>query len=55
MVQMRGRGVVRAGKGTTLVILNEDMDDIIRIKKWLENSGVLIDGVNETVKQKTKR
>ena len=36
---MRGKGVVRAGKGVTLVILNEDMYDIIRIIKLLENLG----------------
>ena len=39
---MPGRGVVRAEKRITLVILNEDMDDIIRIMKPLENSGILI-------------
>ena len=51
--EMRGRGAivtgkagaVKAGKGITLVIVNEDMDDIIRIIKSLENSGVLIDRV----------
>ena len=47
---MRGKGVVRAGKGVTLVILNEDMNDIIRIIKLLENLGELTDGVRETVK-----
>ena len=31
------------------------MDDIIRIIKSLENSGVLIDGVNEIVKQEWKK
>ena len=31
------------------------MDYIIRIIKSLENSGVLIDGVNETVKQEWKK
>ena len=29
------------------------MDDIIRIKKSLEDSGVLVDGVTETVKHET--
>ena len=42
---MRGRGVVAAGKGITLVVSNEDMDDIIRIIKSLENSGILIDEI----------
>ena len=40
-----GSGVVRAGKGITLVISNEDMSDIIRITKSLENPGALIDNV----------
>ena len=31
------------------------MDDIIKILKSLEDSGVLIDGVTETVKQKIKK
>ena len=44
---MCGKGVVRAGKGTALVISNEDMVDIIRIIKSLEDSGILIDGVSE--------
>ena len=45
---------MRAGKGFTLFILNEDMDDIIKILKSLEGSGVLIDGVTETVKDEIK-
>ena len=44
---MCGKDVVRAGKGTALVISNEDMVDIIRIIKSLEDSGILIDGVSE--------
>ena len=47
---MRRKGVVRAGEGVTLAILNEDVNDIIRIIKLLENLGVLTDGVRETVK-----
>ena len=49
-----GRGVIRAGKRITLVTSNEDIDDIIRIVKSLENSGVLIDGLSETVNMKYK-
>ena len=33
-----------------LFISNEDMNDIIKIIKTLEDSSVLIDGVTETVK-----
>ena len=41
--------VLRAGKGITLVISKEYMDDdIIRMIKSLNNSGVVIDGVSET-------
>ena len=50
-ITTNGAGVVRAGQEITLVIMNEDMDDIIRIIKSLENSEVLIDGVSETCKQ----
>ena len=43
---------VRAGKVFTLLISNEDMDDIIKIVKSLENSCLLIDGATEPVKMK---
>ena len=46
---------MRAGKRFTLFISNEDMNDIIQIKKSLGDSGVLIDGVTETVKHETKK
>ena len=38
--KMRGSGIVRAGKGVALVISNENMNDIIRFIKSLENSGI---------------
>ena len=41
---------MREGKGFTLFILYEDMNHIIKIIKSLEDSGMLIDGVTETVK-----
>ena len=46
---------MRAGKGFTLFILNNDMSEIIKIIKSLEDSGVLIDRVTETVKHATKK
>ena len=52
--KMNGRRTVRSGKRIILVILNEDMDDVISIVKSVENSGVLINGVSETVKHKTE-
>ena len=50
-----GKGVVRARKGFTLFILNEDVDDIANIIKSLEDSGVLIDRVTERAKNKIKK
>ena len=38
--KISGKGAVRAGKGFTLFILNEDRDDIIKIVKSLEDSAV---------------
>ena len=46
---------VRIGKGLTLFISNEDMNDIIKTTKSLEYLGVLINGVSETVKHETER
>ena len=37
-----------------LFISNEDMNDIIKIIKSLEDSIVLIDGITETVKREIK-
>ena len=39
---------------TTLIISNEEMDDIIKIVQALEDSNVLLKGVTETVKNETK-
>ena len=35
---------------TTLIISNGEMDDIMKITKSLEESGLLIKGVRETIK-----
>ena len=35
---------------TTLIISNDEMDDILKIVKSLEDSGVLLKGVSETMK-----
>ena len=48
-------GAWRSGKGFTLFISNKGMNDIIKIIKSLENSGVLIDGITETVKDEIKK
>ena len=44
-----------AGKGFTLFISNEDIDDIIRIVESLEKPGLLIDGASKTVKHGIKK
>ena len=38
--KISGEGTVRAGKGFTLFISNEDLNDIIKIKEPLEKSGL---------------
>ena len=39
---------------TTLIISNEEMNDIMRIVKSLEESGLLIKGFSETIKNEVK-
>ena len=40
---------------TTLTISNEEMNDIMKIVKSLEGSGLLIKGISETIKNKEKK
>ena len=43
------------GSGTTtLIISNDEMDEILKIVKSLENSGVLLKGVSETIQHEAK-
>ena len=42
-------------KGLLYLFLNENMNDIIKIIKSLQDSGVLIDGDTETVKDEIKK
>ena len=39
---------------TTLIISNDEMDDILKIVKSLENSGVLLIGISETIQHEAK-
>ena len=39
---------------TSLIIYNEEMDDIMKIVKSLQESGLLIKGVSETIKNEAK-
>ena len=51
--KISGKGAVKE-KRFTLFISNEDMNDIIEIIKLSDDSGVLIDGVTETVNNEIK-
>ena len=42
------------GCHTTLIISNDDMEDLLKIVKSLEDSGILLDGITETVKNEVK-
>ena len=45
--------MLRSGM-TTLIILNDEMYDILKIVKSLENSGLLLKGVSETIQHEAK-
>ena len=53
--KISGQGAVRAGKRFILFISNEDVDDIIKIVKPLENSGLLIHETSKTAKYEMKK
>ena len=42
------------GSGVKLIIEQENMNDIMKIIKALENSGILLKGVSKTIKNETK-
>ena len=39
---------------TTLIISNEEVNDIMKIVKFLEESGLLIKGVSETIQNEAR-
>ena len=39
---------------TTLILLNEEMNDIMKVVKSLEVSGILIKGFSKTIKNEAK-
>ena len=41
--------ILGSGNNTTLIISNKDMDDLIKIVKSLENSGLSLKGITESV------
>ena len=49
-----GRPSDVASRTTALIILNEKMEDIMKIVKSLEESGLLIKGISEAIKKEAK-
>ena len=43
-----------SGNATTLIISNDEINDIIKIVKSFEDSGLLLKGVTETVQNEVK-
>ena len=46
--------VLESGHNTTLIVSNDEMEDILKIVKSLEDSGILLKGVIETIKSESK-
>ena len=45
---------LESGHNTTLIISNDEINDILKIVKSLENSGLLLGGVGEKIKKEAK-
>ena len=45
---------IHGSGNTTLIISNEEMNDIIKIIEALENSNILLKGVTKTIKNETR-
>ena len=46
--------ILGSGGHTTLIISNKDMEDLIKVVKSLEDSGLFLNGVTESVKNEVK-
>ena len=46
--------ILGSGHNTTLIISNDEISDILKIVKSLENSGLLLEGVSDTIKNEAK-
>ena len=46
--------ILRSGNHITLIISNDAMQDLLKIVKSLEDSGILLDGITETVENEIK-
>ena len=48
------KNILGLGNHLTLIISNDDMKDLLKIVKSLEDSGILLHGITETVKNEVK-
>ena len=46
--------ILGSGHNTTLIISNDEIEDILKIVKSLENSAILLEGVSETIENEAK-
>ena len=46
--------ILGSGHNATFIISNDEMEDILKIVKSLEDSGILLKGVSETIKNEAK-
>ena len=46
--------ILGSGNHKTLIISNDDMQDLLKIAKSSEDSGILLNGITETVKNEVK-
>ena len=52
--KMLGSGLTKGAGTTTLIISNDEMDDILKTVKSLENSGLLLKGVSKAIQHEAK-
>ena len=43
--------IIGYGNHTTLITSNDDIQDLLKIVKSLEDSGILLNGITETIKK----
>ena len=46
--------ILGSGNHTTLIISNDDLNDLLEVIKSLEKNGILLDRITETVKNEVK-
>ena len=53
-IAINKKKILGSGNHTTLITSNDDMQDLLKIVKSLEDSGILLDGITEAVKNEVK-